>query len=321
MTHSNNPPGTGDTQAPLAWHDGDMPFSTAFGDHFYCQTDGRLECGHVSLAGNGLPERWETAQGTFRIGELGFGTQVLPVSYADIQDEKVLGTCHLATGRDDHLGGDILPSMFKKHENSTHDDILFAPHKTPNFNINQVRMIRGSQHEVLIENFRTGTAEREPVDLVVSDQQTQRLAQAAVQMEGQAERISERLAEVGLDEYHQRVYDLARQGAQQIARQFEADIAQGRVSLEALFDRQYQALPGTRPARYRTRFDDYTEARNTMLRATSTEMAPWTVVLANDKRRARVNVMRSVLHRLDFEGKDPDRIGAIEATLRPESDA
>lgn len=91
---------------------------------------------------------------TGTLGELGFGTQVLPVSGADIQDEKVLGTCHLATGRDDHLGGDILPSMFKKHENSTHDDILFAPHKTPNFNIDQVRMKRGDQEEVLIENFR-----------------------------------------------------------------------------------------------------------------------------------------------------------------------
>jgi aminopeptidase len=91
---------------------------------------------------------------TGTLGELGFGTQVLPVSYADIQDEKVLGTCHLATGRDDHLGGDILPSMFKKHENSTHDDILFAPHKTPNFNISQVRMNRGKQQEILIENFK-----------------------------------------------------------------------------------------------------------------------------------------------------------------------
>jgi hypothetical protein len=91
---------------------------------------------------------------TGTLGELGFGTQVLPVSGADIQDEKVLGTCHLATGRDDHLGGDILPSMFKKHENSTHDDILFAPHKTPNFNISQVRMKRGNQQEILIENFR-----------------------------------------------------------------------------------------------------------------------------------------------------------------------
>lgn len=91
---------------------------------------------------------------TGTLGELGFGTQVLPVSGADIQDEKVLGTCHLATGRDDHLGGDIVPDMFKSHENSTHDDILFAPHKTPNFDISQVRMRRGDQREILIEHFQ-----------------------------------------------------------------------------------------------------------------------------------------------------------------------
>ncbi len=91
---------------------------------------------------------------TGTLGELGFGTQVLPVSGADIQDEKVLGTCHLATGRDDHLGGDIIPDMFKKHENSTHDDILFAPHKTPNFNISEVRMKRGDQEEIIIQDFR-----------------------------------------------------------------------------------------------------------------------------------------------------------------------
>lgn len=50
-----------------------MPYSTQFGDHFYCQTDGRLECGHVFLAGNGLPQRWQVPR-EFRIGELGFGT-------------------------------------------------------------------------------------------------------------------------------------------------------------------------------------------------------------------------------------------------------
>lgn len=91
---------------------------------------------------------------TGTLGELGFGTQVLPVSYSDIQDEKVLGTCHLATGRDDHLGGDIVPEMFKRHENSTHDDILFAPHKTPNFNISEVRMKRSGESHVIIQNFR-----------------------------------------------------------------------------------------------------------------------------------------------------------------------
>ena len=54
-----------------------MPYSREFGDHFYCQTDGRLECGHTFLAGNGLPERWSGTMSSskdFLIGELGFGT-------------------------------------------------------------------------------------------------------------------------------------------------------------------------------------------------------------------------------------------------------
>lgn len=57
----------------LEWIDGDMPYSPEFGDHFYCREDGRAECGHVFLAGNGLPARW-AAGGAFVIGELGFGT-------------------------------------------------------------------------------------------------------------------------------------------------------------------------------------------------------------------------------------------------------
>ena len=60
----------------LDWFDGDMPYSREFGDHFYCRDDGRLECGHVFLAGNALPERWASLNRgeTFAIGELGFGT-------------------------------------------------------------------------------------------------------------------------------------------------------------------------------------------------------------------------------------------------------
>ncbi|KAB0495678.1 methyl-accepting chemotaxis protein [Pseudomonas vancouverensis] len=96
-------------------------------------------------------------------------------------------------------------------------------------------------------------------DLAISDQQTRRLAEAAVQMEGQAETISERLAEVGLDDYHQRIYDLAREGAGQIAAQFEADIAAGRISGEDLFDRHYQAIANTSPEKFQTRFDRYTD--------------------------------------------------------------
>ncbi|WP_296181404.1 methyl-accepting chemotaxis protein [Pseudomonas sp. UBA1879] len=96
-------------------------------------------------------------------------------------------------------------------------------------------------------------------DLAISDDQTRQLAKSAVQMEGQAETISERLAEVGLDDYHQRIYDLAREGAAQIARQFEQDIDQGRVSLDDLFDRRYQPIANTSPAKFQTRFDRYTD--------------------------------------------------------------
>lgn len=76
------------------------------------------------------------------------------MSGADIQDEKILGTCHLATGRDDHLGGHITPAKFKRHQNATHDDILFAPHKTPNFDIKQTRMHRDGITTVLNEHFK-----------------------------------------------------------------------------------------------------------------------------------------------------------------------
>jgi tRNA U34 5-methylaminomethyl-2-thiouridine-forming methyltransferase MnmC len=57
----------------VTWLDGDMPYSQQFGDHFYSRADGRAECHHVFMGGNGLPERWNGAA-DFTIGELGFGT-------------------------------------------------------------------------------------------------------------------------------------------------------------------------------------------------------------------------------------------------------
>ena len=90
---------------------------------------------------------------TGELGELGFGTQLLPFSGRDIQDEKVRGTIHVATGRSDHLGGSLTPDKFADHKNATHDDILFAPHKTPEIIVRQARMLKNGRIEVLIENF------------------------------------------------------------------------------------------------------------------------------------------------------------------------
>lgn len=88
------------------------------------------------------------------IGELGFGTQVLPFSGRDIQDEKILGTVHIATGRDDHLGGSITPDLFKEHKNASHDDVLYAPHKTPEIRLPEVRMCKDGKTEILIQNYK-----------------------------------------------------------------------------------------------------------------------------------------------------------------------
>src|SRR5580658_9320957 len=91
---------------------------------------------------------------TGELGELGFGTQELPPSGRDIQDEKILGTLHVATGRSDHLGGHLTPDKFAEAKNATHDDILFSPTKTPEIGVTQARMYRDGQEETVIENYQ-----------------------------------------------------------------------------------------------------------------------------------------------------------------------
>jgi aminopeptidase len=88
------------------------------------------------------------------LGELGFGTQVLPFSGADIQDEKIFGTFHLATGRNDHLNGSVTLDRFHDKGNATHDDILFSSTKTPEIHVKQVRMMRHGKLITLIENYK-----------------------------------------------------------------------------------------------------------------------------------------------------------------------
>jgi leucyl aminopeptidase (aminopeptidase T) len=88
------------------------------------------------------------------LGELGFGTQLLPFSGRDIQDEKILGTLHVATGRSDHLGGHLTPDKFAEKINATHDDILYAPHKTPEIQLHQARMHRDGKTTILIQKYQ-----------------------------------------------------------------------------------------------------------------------------------------------------------------------
>jgi polyphosphate kinase 2 len=63
------------------------------------------------------------------------------------------------------------------------------------------------------------------------------------------------------------------------------------------------------------RFDAYTEARNSMLSRTHTKSTPWTVILANDQRRARLAAIQAVLTALAYKGKHAGAIGTIDRKI------
>jgi polyphosphate kinase 2 len=63
------------------------------------------------------------------------------------------------------------------------------------------------------------------------------------------------------------------------------------------------------------KWEDYTRAKEAMFAATDTEDCPWTVIKSDDKKRARLNAMRFVLHALPYRDKDATRIGPVDALI------
>jgi polyphosphate kinase 2 len=63
------------------------------------------------------------------------------------------------------------------------------------------------------------------------------------------------------------------------------------------------------------KWEDYTRARDLMFERTHTDFAPWTVVRANDKRRARIAVIRRLLLSVPYEGRDLRAIGEEDANI------
>ncbi len=58
-----------------------------------------------------------------------------------------------------------------------------------------------------------------------------------------------------------------------------------------------------------SKWDDYSLAIRDTLARSHTSFAPWTVIRSDDKRRARIAAIQSVLHAVDFAGRDLDKIG------------
>ena len=63
------------------------------------------------------------------------------------------------------------------------------------------------------------------------------------------------------------------------------------------------------------KWDEYSEAKETMFLHTDTSDAPWTVIKSDCKKRARLNTLRYVLHTMPYTGKDLERIGDLDPLL------
>jgi polyphosphate kinase len=63
------------------------------------------------------------------------------------------------------------------------------------------------------------------------------------------------------------------------------------------------------------KWDDYTRAKEAMFLHCDTSDAPWTVIKSDCKKRARLNAMRYLLHRLSYTNKDPQFLGAADPLI------
>ena len=60
------------------------------------------------------------------------------------------------------------------------------------------------------------------------------------------------------------------------------------------------------------KWDDYSEAKEEMFFYTNTADAPWTVIRSDDKKRARLNCLRWVLHNIPYSKKSLKGLGELD---------
>ena len=63
------------------------------------------------------------------------------------------------------------------------------------------------------------------------------------------------------------------------------------------------------------KWDGYTKAKEAMFFETDTADAPWTVIKSDCKKRARLNAMRYLLHKLPYTNKDTANIGQLDSLI------
>ncbi|WP_317204539.1 methyl-accepting chemotaxis protein [Janthinobacterium sp.] len=95
--------------------------------------------------------------------------------------------------------------------------------------------------------------------MLSTDAELPRAAASAMALAERAEAIAGALGESSVATPHDAIRLAAQDAAREVGRIFDAAIAAGQITREALFERRYQAIPNTNPPKHHSRFDAFTD--------------------------------------------------------------
>jgi polyphosphate kinase 2 len=78
--------------------------------------------------------------------------------------------------------------------------------------------------------------------------------------------------------------------------------------------RQWKLSPMDLPSR--TKWFEYSRARDMMLKATDTKFAPWYILRSDDKKRARLNAIRHILKLIPYKKVDREKIDLPKRSMK-----
>lgn len=78
--------------------------------------------------------------------------------------------------------------------------------------------------------------------------------------------------------------ELVQRAAQTVSQIFEKAVDSGRIKLEDLFDDKYQPISNTKPPKYKTRYDDFTDQNVSPTQEQLLEQNKWVLPLPATRR-------------------------------------
>lgn len=157
--------------------------------------------------------------------------------------QELVGLANQGVSQIDHAGGQLDGIL---HHSNTMREQLSSIASSVEMNHHEVAQISDT-----INFMQEQVVEFEHRIREISDQ--------SMALSELGETMFESMAELSVDTIHNRMFKVASQAAQEVATLFEQSVQRGQISESALFDRNYQPIPGSSPLKHKTAFDGYTD--------------------------------------------------------------